>query len=67
MRELEKNKEQDVIEWDENFILEEPRESIEDELDRYMKEAQKNDIGYLNGDGPKEKQTQKKEKEEKIQ
>ena len=38
----------------------EPIEGIEfffeDNLDQYMKEAQSNDIGYLNGDEPKEKE-----------
>ena len=39
--------------------------SINDELDRYMKEAQANNIGYLNGDEPEE--TKKEETKPEIE
>lgn len=60
----EKNQGKDV--HDQENIIEENEEDafIEDPLDRYIKEAQSKNIGYLNGDDPNEEENEKIETEE---
>ena len=46
------------------FDIEDEKKSVEDELEKYIKEAQEKDIGYLNGDEPETNKIEEDIKEE---